>query len=143
MVDNSRLAIYDYLRPLFEGVITDNVYLMGEPQELTDDDRENGFIVIRVGDVRDESEFDMNAYGYVRAYVEAYVPPMSRGRVDTEKYQAFEEGIAQAIQNEIANGTDEHFSIQSDGILSMEDVVDTNANNMFYLYVKSFIVNID
>lgn len=143
MVDESRIGIYNYIYNLIYGVVTDNVYSMNEPQELTDSDTTNGFVVIRVGNVVDESEFPLQTYAGVRVFIEAYVPPISRGRLDKTKYKAIENAINNAINEEIANGTNATYSIESDGILSMDDVYDTNANNAYYMFVKSFIVIID
>ena len=143
MVNESRISVYDYVCNLFEGVVSDNVYRMSVPQELNDDDVADGFVVIRVGDIEDASEFDLCAYGSVRVFVEAYVPPMSRGRLNKTKYKAFEDGINQVVREEIENGSDEHYSIQSDGIISVDDVDNSNSNNAFHVFVKSFIVTID
>lgn len=143
MVEESRIDIYNYVYNLLYGVVTENVYSMNEPQELTQSDTEDGFIVIRVGSIRDESEFDLEAYGYVRVFVEAYLPPISRGRLDKTKYKAMEDAINEAIRDEIENGTNEHYSIESDGIISMDSNADSNKDNPFYMFVKSFIVNID
>ena len=143
MMNESRIDIYNYLYGLLYGVVTENVYSMNEPQELTESDTKDGFIVIRVGDAYDESEFPLEAYGWVRVFIEAYIPPISRGRLDKVKYKAFEDGINAAIEAEISGGTNAHYSIQDDGILSMEENRDTNANNAYYTFIKSFIVNID
>lgn len=143
MFNDVRIDIYNYVYGLLFGEVSDNVYSMNEPQELTDSDTKDGFIVIRIGSIVDNSEFLREAYGSVRVFVEAYVPPMSRGRLDKAKYKSFEEGITTAINNEIESGTNEHFSIQSDGVLSMDDNSDGNANNAYYIYIKSFIVTID
>lgn len=142
-MNNSRIDIYNYIYGLLYGVVTENVYSMNEPQELTESDTTEGFIVIRVGDMYDESEFPLETYGWVRVFVEAYIPPISRGRLDKVKYKAFEDGINAAISAEMENGTDEHYSIQEDGFLSMEENRNSNANNAYYTFIKSFIVNID
>ena len=91
----SRIDIYDYVYNLFYDVVTKNVYSMFEPQELTTSDTNDGFLVIRVGDLYDESEFTCSAYGWARVYVEAYVPPLSRGRLDYTKYQEYEDAITE------------------------------------------------
>ena len=143
MVNESRLDIYSYIYNLLYGTVSNNVYTMNEPQELTESDVNDGFIVIRVDSVYDNSEFRSETYSQARVFVEAYVPPKSRGRLDKTKYKAFEDAITEAILDEMNEGTDEHYTILSDGILSIDDVDFTNANNAFYLYVKSFIVNID
>ena len=142
-MNESRMAIYNYVYGLLYNTVTRNVYSMNEPQELTESDTKDGFIVIRVGDINDESEFHCEAYGWVRVFIEAYIPPISRGRLDKAKYKTFEDGINGVINAEIENGTSENYSIQSDGVLSMDGNTDTNANNAYYLYVKSFIVTIN
>ena len=144
MVNKSRSDIYDYLYNLFYGTVTENVYMMGEPQELESTDRADGFLVIHVGDIIDDSEFDYNAYGWVRCFVEAYIPPISRGRLDVDKYRAFEGAINLSIDAAIESTTDDDtYYIEADSVLS-EDADDTgNANNAFFVFIKSFIVVID
>lgn len=143
MVEESRIGLYNYVYRLLFGVVSDNVYSMNAPQELNESDTKDGFIVIRVGDIVDESEFTRGAFGWARVFVEAYIPPISRGRLDKTKYKAFEDGITQAIETEMETGDDEHYSIQSDGVLSMDSNADSNANNAYFMYIKSFIVTID
>lgn len=142
MVEKSRLKIYDYLYNLFYDVVTKNVYSMNTPQELTESDTRDGFLVLHVGSIFDESEFPCEAFGEVRCYVEAFVPPISRGRLDYNKYEEYENAIddviAQAVQD--ASGT---YHIQEDGILSMDDDETANANNAYFTFIKSFIVVID
>ena len=142
MFNESRIDIYDYLYNLFYDVVTKNVYSMSEPQELTKSDTEDGFIVIRVGDIRDYSEFDMEAYGGARCFVEAYIPTISRGRLDYEKYKAFEDAINEVIFL-ASQDTDDTYHIEHESILSMEDVEDSNANSFFHMFIKSFVVLID
>ena len=142
MLDESRINVYDYLYNIFYDVVTKNVYSMNQPQELTKSDTTDGFLVIRVGNLRDESEFSCNAYGWVRCYVEAYVPPISRGRLDYNKYKTFEDAVDEVIQNasQDSSGT---YNIQNDDILSSDSYDTSNANNSYFTFVKSFIVNID
>ena len=142
MVEESRIAIYEYLKPLFSSV-TQNIYSMRVPTDNTTDDTSNGFIVIEVGSIRDESEFDLQTFGWVRCFVTAYVPQKTRGRLDKERYKAFEDGINQAIRSEINTPTSDMYAIQADGILSMDDDEDTNKGNQYNVFVKSFIVTID
>lgn len=144
MINESRLDIYDYIKSLLVGV-TKNIYSMFVPEELTNDDLTNGFIVIRLGEINDRSEFRGQAFASVRAFVQAYIPSKSRGRLDKTKYKAFETGISQAIETEIDNSANEneYFSIVSDGILSMDDKDDSTQDNPFFIYIKSFIVQID
>lgn len=142
MLDNSRINIYDYLYDLFYDVVTKNVYSILPPQELTKSDTMDGFIVISVGDLNDESEFSGNAYGWVRCYVSAYIPLMSRGRLDYDKYSTFEDGINDVIHNASNNQNGVYF-IQEDSLLSMDGAETTNANNSYFTFIKSFIVNIN
>ena len=142
MVNDSRIGIYDYIYGLLYGVVTENVYSMNEPQELTESDTRDGFIVIIVGDLYDLSEFEGHTYGYARVYVNAYVPPMTRGRLDFEKYQEYETAINDVIKNATDTPNTDYY-IQQGSVLSMDGVSDSNANNSYYMFTKSFIVVID
>ena len=143
MLNESRIDIYDYLYNIFYDVVTKNVYSMREPQELTKSDTTDGFIVIRVGSLIDASEFSKQAYGEVRCYVEAFVPPISRGRLDYEKYKVFEDAINTAIDLAIeAGGTGDYF-IQEESLLSSDAEETSTANNTYFTFIKSFIVVID
>lgn len=117
---------------------------MSEPQELEDTDRNDGFLVLHVGSIYDASEFDEQAYGEVRCYVEAYVPPITRGRLDVDKYRALEDAINATIDNAIESSTnDDTYFIQKGSIISSETEEASNANNTFFVFIKSFIVVID
>lgn len=141
MVIESRQAIYDYLYNLFESV-SPNVYQIDVPQELTESDTTDGFIVLSLGQLNDESEFRHCTYGWIRCYVEAFIPTMSRGRVDYEKFSEFEDAINTVVSNEIANGSGT-YTIQSGTELSSDDYETGNANNSFHTYIKSFVVVIN
>lgn len=144
MLNKSRSDIYDYLYWLFYGTVTENVYSMSEPQELEDTDRTDGFIVLHVGNMYDNSEFSGQTYGEVRCYVEAYIPPVTRGRLDVDKYREYEEAITQTIENAIASpNQNEDYCIQEDSLISSETEEVTNANNIFFVFIKSFIVVIN
>lgn len=142
MFNESRIDIYDYLYNLFYDVVTKNVYSMSEPQELTASDVKDGFLVIRVGNITDVSEFGREAYGWVRCYVEAYVPPISRGRLDYDKYKEYEDGINDVI-NSLAGHTDGTYCVQEDSVISTDTLETNNANNLYYTFVKSFILTIN
>lgn len=142
MFDNSRTDIYDYLYNLMKGVVTDNVYLMTEPQELTQSDLDDGFIVIHVGELIDRGEFQGECFGRARCYVEAFIPPISRGRIDIEKYRAYEEGIMTII-NEAIESESEPYCIQAQGVISSDFGESGNAKNNFFTFVKSFLVITD
>lgn len=141
MLNKSRIDIYDYLYNLFFETVTDNVYSMNEPQELTQDDVDDGFIVIRIGDIIDDSEFSGEAYGHVRCYVEAYVPPISRGRLDIDKYKAFEDSINDVI-GVATMETGGEYHVREDSVISMDGDVASTANNLYFSFIKSFIVDI-
>ena len=99
MVNESRIGIYEYIEGILTESVTENVYLMNEPQELTQSDVEEGFIVIRVGDLIDESEFSDETFATARVFVECYVPPITRGRLNKELYKKFEDDINAAISH--------------------------------------------
>jgi len=141
MFNESRIDLYDYISGIFNSV-SENIYKMKIPQELTESDTTDGFIVVYLGDIYDDSEFLKEAYGDVRVVVSAYIPLKSRGRLNKELYKAFESGINEALDNEISNGNSEHYTIQDDGILSMDDIEDNNANNSYSVYTKTFIVTV-
>ena len=144
MLNKSRSDIYDYLYNLFYGTVTENVYPMNEPQELEDTDRNDGFIVLHVGSIYDDSEFNAQAYGWARCYVEAFIPPITRGRLDVEKYREFETSIDTAINNAIASTVDSStYFIQEDSVISSDTEEANNANNTFFVFIKSFIVVMD
>ena len=142
MLNPSSIVIYDYLYNLLYGVVSENVYDMRVPQELTESDTNDGFLVIHVGSMYDESEFAREAYGRVRCYIEAYIPQISRGRVNHDIYAAMENSINNIIEEQ-TNVRDGSYYIEDDSILSMEDDEISNANNAYFTFIKSFIVRID
>ncbi len=139
MIDDSRIGVYKYVESILANV-TENVYLMSEPQDLTQSDVEDGFVVVRVGDFLDASEFSLEAYGMARVYIDAYVPPMSRGRLNVALYTEFEDAINEAVQTATEDTSNQTYWIQEDSMLSMDLNADSNANNAFYMFIKSFIV---
>ena len=141
MFNESRIDLYDYISGIFSDV-SENIYKMKIPQELTESDTTDGFIVVYLGDIYDDSEFLKEAYGDVIVMVSAYIPLKSRGRLNKELYKTFENGINDALDNEILNGDNEHYTIQSGTILSMDDIEDNNANNSYSVYTKTFIVTV-
>lgn len=142
MVNDSSIELYDYLYKLFYNVVSKNVYCMDVPQELTDSDVQDGFLVVHVGSINDRSEFARETYGMVRCYVEAYVPPISRGRLNINKFDEFERGINDVIKN-AAKQTGGIYGVQEEGVLS-SGVMDADyQNNAFHVFFKSFLVSID
>lgn len=142
MVNASRTDIYNYLYGLLYGTVTENIYSMKEPQELTDSDTKDGFIVINVGYLIDESEFYCEAYGSVRCYVEAFIPPKSRGRLDVEKFGRYENAINSVI--DIASRTQEgDYYIEKDSVISLDSTESSTSDNAYFTFIKSFVVIID
>lgn len=140
MWNNSRINIYEYIESLLVDNVTENVYLMEEPQELTESDTQDGFVVVRVGDFHDASEFDANAYGWARVFVETYVPPISRGRLDVDKYKSYETNINHLFESAPKTHRNALYWIKSDSVLSMDMMHKNNANNAYFMFVKSFVV---
>lgn len=143
MFEVSRLAIYDYLLSMFMGLVNNNVYRITVPTATTQSDVKNGFIVVRVGDINDESEFHHDTYGWVRCYVTAYIPKFGNGYLDDDIYGEYETKITQKIEEEIAQSTNENYYILEDDVLSMDDDVNTQKGNQYHTYTKSFVVVID
>lgn len=142
MVNESRIDIYDYLYNLLYGVVSENVYYMRVPQELEKTDVKDGFIVIHVGELVDDSEFSGEAFGRVRCFIEAFIPQISRGRVDHDIYAMMENGINNVVdeQSKVDDGT---YYIDKGSVLTADDDEVSNANNAYFTFIKSFIVVIN
>lgn len=142
MYSITRTELYGFVYDLvYDEEVCKNVYLANEPQELTESDVNDGFVVIRIGSVSDDSEFTEEAYGRVRVYIEAYVPPKSRGRLDTDKMLAYEDAISLAVRR--ASQSSDGFAVLEDSMLSSDIYEETNANNQYFVFIKSFVVLID
>ena len=139
MIDDSGIGIYEYVESIMESV-TENVYLMNEPQELTTSDTEEGFIVILVGDFVDASEFKGNAYAAARVFVQCYIPPITRGRLNKELYKKFEDDVNAAIALASTSDNTGKYWIDEESFISADMGEDDNANNAYYMFVKSFVV---
>lgn len=139
MLNPSRIDIYDYLYGLFYGEVTENVYSMNEPQELTESDARDGFLVLHVGNLVDESEFSGEAFGEVRCFVEAFIPPISRGRLNKNLYNRYEKAINKVIKDasQVADGS---YYIQEGTVVSLDGDEASTANNVYFTFIKSFIV---
>lgn len=141
MFNDSRIGIYDYLYDLIvSNEVTKNVYMVDEPQDLTTSDKKDGFVVIKVGGVNDQSQFDLETYGWSRVYIYAYVPSTSRGRLDYNKYKAMEDKLNALIRQVSEQGSVGGYTIVQNSTLSMDGVKMSTANNLFYSFVKSFRV---
>ena len=142
ITDNSRISIYNYLSDLFSSV-TQNIYSMEVPTVNTDDDTTNGFIVTKVGDLKDASEFESDCYGWARCFVTAYVPKASRGRLNKQLYATFENGINDVIKANTGLNNNGGYYIMEDSVLSMDDSEHSQKGNQYHVFVKSFVVIID
>ena len=142
MFNESRIDIYDFLYQMFFDTVTRNVYKMGEPTENNESDTVDGFITIQVGVMNDASEFDGDAYGWARCYVTAYVPKKTRGRLDSDKYKQFEDGINTVVRLASESRYGNYFVLR-DSEISTDDVETYQKGNQYHLYRKSFVVVID
>lgn len=142
MINDSRADLYEYLYDLFKNVFSENVYAVSVPQTLTNDDIKNGFLVITVGSITDSSEFSREAYGWVRCHVQAFIPPLTRGRLDYDKLGKMEIGINDVIRSASAV-RDGSYHISEENILSSDVLETRNSDNMFHSFIKSFILNIN
>ena len=115
---------------------------MRVPQELTESDTTDGFLVIHVGSIVDESEFVGEAYGRVRCFIEAYIPQISRGRVDHDIYAVMENSINNVVdeQSKVDDGT---YYIDKGSVLTSDDAEVSNAGNAYFTFIKSFVVVIN
>lgn len=143
MLNESRTSIYNYLYNVFHGVVTDNVYIVDKPQELTQSDVKDGFLVIMLGDMMDGSEFRGEAYARVRCYITAYIPPATRGRLNTKKFTMFENAINSTIDDVIANNANAQYGVEEGSFLSLDDFDVSNANNPFHTFTRSFVITIE
>lgn len=141
MLDNSRIAIYEYIETLMKNV-SDNIYPMGEPSENTESDVDDGFIVIRVGTLNDDSEFEGEAYAWARCTVTAYVPKKVHGRLNKEIYEYFEDEINTIIKD-AQSDTENAIYILPDSVVSMDDDENLQQGNQYHVFIKSFVVVID
>lgn len=142
ITDKSRISIYNYLSELFS-TVSQNIYAMEVPTENTQDDTTNGFIVTKVGDLQDESEFDSSCYGWARCFITAYVPKASRGRLNKRLYATFENGINDVITANTGVNNSGGYYIMEDSVLSMDDSEHSQKGNQYHVFVKSFVVIID
>lgn len=142
MISDSRIGIYKYIEDLLVENVTENVYLMNEPQVLTESDTTEGFIVVQVGDFVDAGEFQRESYAWARVFIRVYVPPMNRGRLNVTLYKEFEDAINNVIDTASVE-QDSTYWIQKDSVLSMDTNSERNADNAYFMFVKSFVVMVD
>lgn len=142
MINDSRIDIYEYLTSLMKQVM-DNVYPMGEPTTTTESDVDNGFIVVLVGRLNDDSEFTCETYIWTRCYITAYVPKKNRGILNKSLYREYEESINAIINAEQEKEDGSRYFIVPDTVISMDDDEKTQKNNQYHIFTKSFIVGTD
>lgn len=140
-IDARRTPIYKYVYSLFNGKVTDYIYPMGIPTNLTEEAQAGGFMVINVGDIQDRSEMTLSNYAQTRVTVQMYVTPKGRGRIDTELYEEYETKIFDILAAE-SEKRGEKYIIDLDSILSTDDVYNKDGNNVFFLYIASFVLKI-
>ena len=143
-MDISRKNIYTYLANLFKTVTT-NLYRISIPVTLGDDAVSNGFIVISLGNLTDNSEFDFKTYSHIRATIQYFVPSINtttaNGVMNTSAFDNVQTQIDAIITSE-SEKTNQKYTISRDGVLSMDDFY-TNNTNSFYVYITSFLITID
>ena len=140
MLNDSRVDIYDFLKGLFYDVVTKNYYELDEPEENTESDTKDGFLVVKVGELNDESEFDGGAWAWARCFVYAYVPKLNRGRFNKSVYDTFESGINDVIKNATTGVQDGDYAIAPDYIISADGLEDSMKGNQYHIFAKSFVV---
>ena len=143
-MDISRKNIYTYLANLFKTVTT-NLYRISIPVTLGDDAVANGFIVMNLGNLSDNSEFGLNTYAQIRATIQCYVPSVNitkaNGVMNTSAFDNIQSQIDTIIEAECEK-TNQKYTISREGVLSMDDFY-TNNTNSFYVYITSFLITID
>jgi hypothetical protein len=137
-IDARRMPIYQYVYSLFIDKVTKYIYPMEMPTKLEEEINAGGFMVIRLGEIKDKSQFNLNALASVRVTVEMYIPPKTRGRLDTTLLEKYETSISDIVNAEVEKAG-EKYDISTDGILSTDDIYN-ESDNLFFMYIKSFMV---
>ena len=136
----SRKDLYSYTASMFVGIVKGIYRHM--PTALSTEDTANGFIVIRMGDIKDDSEIIGNTDAKTRIYVECYVPDVNttttNGVMSTTKYDAIQQAVDDRIDTE-CDKVNQTYTISRDGILSSDDTY-VNKANSFMVYITSFQV---
>lgn len=137
----SRQDIYSYVTTLLKNVAT-NIYRIEMPETLTSDATKNGFIILKMGSIKDSSEINLETYAQTRMYVECYIPSMQvDGTINTTKYKAAQDAIDNIVNAECQKPNQTYTINRDDGILSTEDYF-TNKTNSFFVYITSFLITI-
>ena len=136
----SRKNLYSYVASMFVGIVKGIYKHM--PTALSPDDTTNGFIVIRMGNIEDSSEFYGNTYAKTRIYVECYVPDVNtsttNGVMSTTKYDAMQQAVDDKIDAECEK-VNQTYTISRESILSSDDTY-VNKAVSFMVYITSFQV---
>lgn len=136
----SRKNLYSYVASMFVGIVKGIYKHM--PTALSPEDTTNGFIVIRMGNIDDSSEFYGNTYAKTRIYVECYVPDANasttNGVMSTTKYDAMQQAVDDKIDAECEK-VNQTYTISRESILSSDDTY-VNKAVSFMVYITSFQV---
>jgi len=136
----SRKNLYSYVASMFVGIVKDIYKHM--PTALSPEDTTNGFIVIRMGNIDDSSEFYGNTYAKTRIYVECYVPDVNtsttNGVMSTTKYDTMQQSVDDKIDAECEK-VNQTYTISRESILSSDDTY-VNKAVSFMVYITSFQV---
>ena len=137
MSDTSRISVYSFVHTMF-GSLGISVYAMEIPQSLETVDITNGFAVMRINNIYDNSEFIGHTYSTARVFLETYVPAKTKGRLDTTKYEALQNKINSMV-NEYCDKTNQDYMVSRDSILNYDDTM-INGSTEFFMYLISFTV---
>ena len=136
----SRKDLYSYVASMFMGIVKGIYKHM--PTSLSPDDITNGFIVLRMGNIDDSSEFYGNTYAKTRIYVECYVPDVNtsttNGVMSTTKYDTMQQAVDDKIDAECEK-VNQTYTISRESILSSDDTY-VNKATSFMVYITSFQV---
>ena len=136
----SRKNLYSYVASMFVGIVKGIYKHM--PTALSPEDTTNGFIVIRMGNIDDSSEFYGNTYAKTRIYVECYVPDVNtsttNGVMSTTKYDTMQQAVDDKIDAECEK-VNQTYTISRESILSSDDTY-VNKAVSFMVYITSFQV---
>ena len=136
----SRKDLYSYVASMFVGIVKGIYKHM--PTALSPEDTTNGFIVIRMGNIDDSSEFYGNTYAKTRIYVECYVPDVNtsttNGVMSTTKYDTMQQAVDDKIDAECEK-VNQTYTISRESILSSDDTY-VNKVVSFMVYITSFQV---
>lgn len=135
----SRQDIYSYITTIFSSV-TKNIYPIEIPSTLSSDAVKNGFIVLKLNEIKDQSEFLSDTYSDPRMYVESYIPSKADGSINKTKYEEIQSTIDSIVLEECKK-TNQVYTISKESILSGDDFY-TNKTNSFFMYIASFTITI-